>query len=236
MKKPFTLVEVLVAMSVLAVFMLGLMQFFSSTDTMLSSGIERIEMFERARIAMDMMANDLACVYYSQTDKDLTPYESSGKSFRVSTVRAEKPTKDDDSKPKTNIVGVKYQWNKSDLTLVYSYDKNGDTFDVSDDFGGGTETDLVEGVTDFEVTEYYGDGEKRLPALVVIQMEMVDARTLRRFKASKNNGVSTDGDDTAGISESNPILKNAPRRQFRRMVIIDRGQSKKDLRRKGSGA
>ena len=54
MKKPFTLVEVLIAMSVLSVFLLGLMQFYSSTETVLSSGVERTEMFERARIAMDM--------------------------------------------------------------------------------------------------------------------------------------------------------------------------------------
>ena len=63
MKKPFTLVEVLIAMSVLSVFLLGLMQFYTSTETVLSSGVERTEMFERARIAMDMMANDLrACI------------------------------------------------------------------------------------------------------------------------------------------------------------------------------
>ena len=72
MKKPFTLVEVLIAMSVLSVFLLGLMQFYSSTESVLSSGVERTEMFERARIAMDMMVNDLTCVYYSQTDDDIT--------------------------------------------------------------------------------------------------------------------------------------------------------------------
>ena len=55
MKKPFTLVEVLIAMSVLSVFLLGLMQFYSSTETVLSSGLEKTEMFERARIAMDRM-------------------------------------------------------------------------------------------------------------------------------------------------------------------------------------
>ena len=91
MRKPFTLVEVLIAMSVLSVFLLGLMQFYSSTETVLSSGVERTEMFERARIAMDMMANDLTCIYYSQTDDDLTPFEYSENSyFQVSTIRPEK--------------------------------------------------------------------------------------------------------------------------------------------------
>ena len=211
MKKPFTLVEVLVAMSVLSVFLLGLMQFYSSTENVLSSGVERTEMFERARIAMDMMANDLACVYYSQTDEDLKPFDYSESSyFSVATVRPEKLNKN----AKTNIVAVKYNWNKGKRTLVYSSDGNGDNFGV----GGasfGNETELVEGVTDFSVKPYYGDGFKILPALVVIRMELVDTKTLRRMKANP-----------AG---KEAILKNANKREFRRMVVIDRGQPKPKL-------
>ncbi len=211
MKKPFTLVEVLIAMSVLSVFLLGLMQFYSSTETVLSSGVERTEMFERARIAMDMMANDLTCVYYSQTDDDLTPVDVQSTSFKVSTVRPEKLNKD----AKTAIVGVKYAWNNSKQTLVYSYDGTGDTFDVSKNDCGSNETELVEGVTDFDVKAYYGEGKKILPALVVIRMEMVDTKTLRRMKANP-----------AG---KEAILKNANKREFRRMVVIDRGQPKPKL-------
>ncbi len=212
MKKPFTLVEVLIAMSVLSVFLLGLMQFYSSTETVLSSGVERTEMFERARIAMDMMANDLTCVYYSQTDDDLKPFDYSENSFfSVSTVRPEKLNKS----AKTNIVAVKYYWTgKTKRTLVYSSDSNGDNFGV-DGASFGNETELVEGVTDFKVTPVFGDGFKILPALVVIRMELVDGKTLKRLKA--NSGA----DDN--------ILKNANRREFRRMVVIDRGQPKPKL-------
>jgi len=213
MKKPFTLVEVLIAMSVLSVFLLGLMQFYSSTETVLSSGVERTEMFERARIAMDMMANDLTCIYYSQTDDDLTPFQPDGATsdwFSVSTVRPEKLN----TSAKTNIVGAKYTWNKSDQTLVYSFDNTGDTFDIKK-ASFGNETDLVEGVTDFSVKPYYGEGKKLLPSLVVIRMELVDTRTLRRMKANP-----------AG---KEAILKNANRREFRRMVVIDRGQPKPKL-------
>ena len=209
MKKPFTLVEVLIAMSVLSVFLLGLMQFYSSTETVLSSGIERTEMFERARIAMDMMANDLTCVYYSQTDDDLTPFQYSEDSyFKVSTIRPEKLN----TTAKTNIVGVQYKWEKSKYSLVYSYDGAGDTFDVSK-ANCGNDTELVEGVTDFSVKPYYGDGFKILPALVVIRMELVDGKSLKRIKANP--------------SEKNAILENpANKREFRRMVVIDRGQPK----------
>lgn len=210
MRKPFTLVEVLIAMSVLSVFLLGLMQFYSSTETVLSTGVERTEMFERARIAMDMMANDLTCVYYSQTDDDLTPFEYSENSyFQVSTVRPEKLNTD----AKTNIVGAKYSWNTSKQTLVYSYSDK-DTFDVK---GAtfGNDTELVEGVTDFSVKPYYGDGKKILPSLVVIRMELVDSKTVRRIRAN--------------ASAKEAILKNANKREFRRMVVIDRGQPKPKL-------
>ncbi len=211
MKKPFTLVEVLIAMAVLSVFLLGLMQFYSSTESVLSSGVERTEMFERARIAMDMMANDLTCIYYSQTDDDLTPFRYSENSyFEASTVRPEKLN----DKAKTNIVGVKYNWNTSKQMLVYSSDTTGDTFDVSA-ASFGNETELVEGVTDFSVKAYYGEGKKVLPALVVIRMELVDSQTLRRIKANP--------------SAKENILKNANKREFRRMVVIDRGQPKPKL-------
>ena len=210
MKKPFTLVEVLIAMSVLSVFLLGLMQFYSSTENVLSSGLEKTEMFERARIAMDMMANDLTCVYYSQTDKELKPVNIQSNSFEVATVRPEKLNKS----AKTNIVAVKYHWNSGQQTLVYSSDGTGDNFGV-DGASFGNETELVEGVTDFKVQALYGDGMKTLPALVVIRMELVDSKTLRRIKANP--------------SAKTAILKNANRREFRRMVVIDRGQPKPKL-------
>ena len=208
MKKPFTLVEVLIAMSVLSVFLLGLMQFYTSTEKVLSSGVERSDMFERARVAMDMMANDLTCVYYSQTDDDLTPFSSSGSSFQVSTIRPEKLN----TSAKTNIVGVQYQLESG--KLYYASDSKGDTFDVSDaSFGEGTE--LVDGVTKFEVRPIYAKGFNILPALVVLRLELVDKKTLNRIEA--NPGAKAN------------ILKNANKREFRRMVVIDRGQPKPPL-------
>jgi len=217
MKKPFTLVEVLIAMSVLSVFLLGLMQFYSSTESVLSSGVERTEMFERARIAMDMMANDLTCVYYSQTDDDITPFqpESETKSdwFSVSTIRPEKLKKE----YKTSILGVKYELKDDDgvKKLVYSYDSTGDTFDIKK-ASFSNETELVEGVTEFSVRPYFGEGKKvLLPGLVVIRLELIDSKTLRRLKANP--------------SAKEAILKNAKKREFRRMVVIDRGQPKPKL-------
>jgi len=209
MKKPFTLVEVLIAMSVLSVFLLGLMQFYTSTETVLSSGVERTEMFERARIAMDMMANDLTCVYYSQTDDDITPFDHSQNSyFKVATVRPEKLN----TSAKTNIVGVKYELKSG--KLYYSSDSAGDTFDIKS-ASFSSETELVDGVTKFEVRPVYGENFKLLPALVVLRMELVDKKTMNRMEA--NPGAKT------------AILNNANKREFRRMVVIDRGQPKPKL-------
>ena len=207
MRKPFTLVEVLIAMSVLSVFLLGLMQFYSSTETVLGSSVERTELFERARIAMDMMANDLSCVYYSQTDDELTPCQFGGNSFAVSTIRPEKLN----DNAKTNIVGVKYELNGSSLN--YSHDTAGDTFDISK-ASFGSKTELVDGVTKFEVTTVSGENTN-LPALVVLRLELVDKKTLKRIEANPS-------------AKSN-ILKTATRREFRRMVVIDRGQPKPEL-------
>ena len=208
MKKPFTLIEVLVSMSILTVFLLGLMQFYSSTETMLSSGVERSEMFERARIAMDMMANDLVCAYYSQSGKQKSKsIVADGSTLKIATVRPEKL-----DAAKTNVVGVKYTWDESKKNLDYTFDKKGDNFDISKNFKEESKkAHLVEGVNKFEV-EAFAKGDT-LPALVVIRMELVDARTMRRYKANKNN---------------EEILKKAPTREFRRMIIIDRGQPKPD--------
>ena len=212
-RKPFTLVELLIAMSVLSVFMLGLMQFFSTTESVLSAGANRTEMFERARIAMDMMANDLSCIYYSQSDDDLTPFRSSGENddtgyFEAVTIRPEKLN----SKAKTNIVAVRYQLKSN--SLFYSFDPTGDNFGL-DGAGFGTETELDDGVTDFNVRAIYGDGFNVLPALVVLRLELVDKKTLKRIEANPS-------------AKSN-ILKTATRREFRRMVVIDRGQPKPEL-------
>ena len=210
MKKPFTLVEVLIAMSVLAVFLLGLMQFYTSTESMRNAGVERTDLFERARIVMDMMANDISCVYYSQSDDDPAFKYSEDSGFSVATIRPEKLNRN----AKTNIVGVKYEWDKSKYRLNYSYDPSGDTFDLSK-ASFGSKSELIDGVTDFKVKVECGENCK-LPAIVEIRMELIDGRSLKRIEANP--------------SAKSAILENATRYEFRRVVSIDRGQPKPKLK------
>lgn len=205
MKKPFTLVELLIAMSVLSVFLLGLMQFYTTTEDVMSAGANRTEMFERARVAMDMMANDITCMYYSQTDKDMKPFVPVANGFRVATVRPEKLQ----SSAKTSIIGAQYKWDSGSRKLTYASDGK-DYFSAAKDIAGG-ET-LVEGVTDFSVTTNTQSG-LTIPDTVLIRMELVDSKTLKRLEANAGSEAA--------------ILKVANKREFRRLVVVDRGQIKK---------
>ena len=62
-KKPFTMLELMTAMAVLMVFMLALMRFFNASQDMMSRASDKTEQYERARIAMDMLAADIENVY-----------------------------------------------------------------------------------------------------------------------------------------------------------------------------
>lgn len=192
-RKPFTLVEILVSMIVLSVFLLGLLQFHNMTQSTMSLAADRTDLFERARIAMDMMANDISCAYYSGNEKSGSkPWECTGTAFKVATMRSDKVNESQVSP----VLTVLYEYNAGEHALYYSSEVN------------TSKTELIDGVTDFEVKDQMS-GSYPLPHIVTITMELVDRSTIRRMKNS--NGA-------------NNILEAAPKRQFRRMVVIDRGQ------------
>ncbi len=70
-KSAFTLVELLVAMAVFSVLMLALMQFFGSAQKLWTYTARKVNMYEDARVAMDLMARDIQSAYYV---KDTTPF------------------------------------------------------------------------------------------------------------------------------------------------------------------
>ena len=65
-KSYFTLLEVLVSMGVFSLLMLALMQFFSAAQGVWERTGNKAELFDSARTAMDILANDLACAYYER--------------------------------------------------------------------------------------------------------------------------------------------------------------------------
>ena len=119
-------------------------------------------------------------------------------------------------------MAVKYEMGSSSgggNSLYYSYDSQGDNFSISG-ASFGNKTELVEGVTSFSISKICGDGCD-LPALVVIRLELLDSKSLKRLKA--NSALK----DT--------ITKNpANVREFRRMIVIDRGQPKPTATKSGS--
>ena len=63
-KHAFTLLELLISMGVFAILMLALMQFFSSAQTIWTTSNAKTDMFENAKIAMNLIATDLMNLYY----------------------------------------------------------------------------------------------------------------------------------------------------------------------------
>ncbi|OPZ30402.1 MAG: hypothetical protein BWZ02_00787 [Lentisphaerae bacterium ADurb.BinA184] len=61
-RKPFTLVEVLVAMAVLAVMMLMLFRLFAAAQNVWSLSAASMRIYENARVATELMERDLQCV------------------------------------------------------------------------------------------------------------------------------------------------------------------------------
>ena len=61
--KPFTLVELIVAMAVFMVIMLALMNFFTSAQKIWISSSMRNSVFEDARIALEIMSKDIQSAY-----------------------------------------------------------------------------------------------------------------------------------------------------------------------------
>ena len=65
-KSFFTLLEVLVSMGVFSLLMLALMQFFSAAQGVWERTGNKAELFDSAKVAMDILANDLTCAYYER--------------------------------------------------------------------------------------------------------------------------------------------------------------------------
>lgn len=64
--KHFTLVELLVAMGVLSIFMLGMIRFFTVTQNVMNTSSNKNDLYSSARIVLDMIASDIQCLYVDQ--------------------------------------------------------------------------------------------------------------------------------------------------------------------------
>lgn len=67
----FTLLELLVAMAVFSVMMTVLMQYFGSAQRVTVRSAQRVEVFEKARIALELISRDLQSFYFDSSYREV---------------------------------------------------------------------------------------------------------------------------------------------------------------------
>ena len=114
-RRAFTLIELSLAMGILALIMLVMMQFFIEAQKAWTGSYNRAEVFDNAAIAMDLISRDLQCAYYKYQDTThYTPFEIStsgttcGMKFYSTTPY---PPNTECTSP---ICEVEYEWDSSD--------------------------------------------------------------------------------------------------------------------------
>ena len=143
-KSFFTLLELLVSMGVFAILMLALMQFFSSAQNIWTNSNTKTDMFDEARLAMNIIATDLQCLYYEDMHSDqkaffalddpqtnLTIAGITGRTaytrLAFATLRPEKVRSD----AITRITEVFYRLNPRNYTLEMRARSDRETYDAS---------------------------------------------------------------------------------------------------------
>ncbi|OQA85489.1 MAG: hypothetical protein BWY31_01890 [Lentisphaerae bacterium ADurb.Bin242] len=237
-KSFFTLLEVLISMGVFAILMLALMQFFVSAQAVVERTSERTAFYDDARIAMNLLANDLACTFY-EPEYDSSQYTfmyydgstSEGKTkITFATMRSD------------GLAEVYYFWDKTNMQLKLATLK--ETANFSDatwvtrpnstwktTVQAATPVVIAENVTSFEIilkdnatpanpiTELpssISPNYIKLPRLVEVTMKVISKETLEKLKAMSA--------DFSSLTEPQQEIFNAGTQEFKRIVLIDRGQ------------
>ena len=199
-KKPFTMLELMTAMAVLMVFMLALMRFFNASQDMMSRASDKTEQYERARIAMDMLAADIENVYYSAGQSAVT-FHKNGSELYFPVLASERP-----SGATSSIACKGYKYDSATQTLQVFTGWKGIAAGWNPDnlknsgaaaFDGVTKSyeTLIDGVSGFSVTLTSGD----LPDTVTVELTLLDRETMttidnicRRDNASNRTSVLGD--------------------------------------------
>ncbi len=63
----FTLVELIVSLGVFSILTFALMRMFGATQKMVSISSNRLEVYESAKVALNMITRDLQCVFYENS-------------------------------------------------------------------------------------------------------------------------------------------------------------------------
>ena len=207
----FTLLELLVSMGVFAILMLALMQFFTSAQSIWTRSNTRYDMYDNARLALNLMATDLQCLYYDDDKTNAKYFDVSGNDDKWTLSLATQ--RSDSSSACTSLVLVYYQYDKAEGTLKfkqvtdYDADNNNKQWITSDSGSGalsacqdlGTELDkspvLAENIVNFPVPtcQYLPQaGAKKyvigtppnnipIPQRVILSMTLIDSDTRKKL-------------------------------------------------------
>ena len=232
----FTIIELIAAMAVFAVIMLVMMKFFGSAQKAWTGSAAKSQIFEDAKLAMEMMSRDLQSAIYVQ---NITPFANYSGEDRIALISATSMKQNDKCLPTSE---VQYKLDPSDGFLYRSVigNKNDDGSDntyssanpagtfnymawpspISDPFNDADWHEVIPYVTELEFKTYRMNGSvlepilesdtdfTNFPKMVIIKMSLIDKNSYLKWQESGNDDIKT-----------------ASQRTFTKMIFLgDQGQ------------
>ena len=210
----FTLIELIAAMAVFSVIMLVMMKFFGSAQKAWTGSAAKSQIFENAKLAMDMMSRDLQSAVYSQ---NLTPFANYSGEDRIAFISATSMRQNDQSLPTSE---VQYKLDDGFLYRSVVGNKNDDGSDNTDynytDWPTPNLTifddvhwhKVIPYVTKLEFKTYKMNGSSlqligksdtdftNFPRVIVISMSLIDKNSYLKWKESGRDDIKTANERT----------------------------------------
>ena len=242
-RKPFTLLELLTAMTVFTIFMLAVMRFFGLTQDVISNATEQTSQAERVRAVMDLIATDLQNIYYEEGVNTLCYYPTGTTNTDTLDMSVYRPVIQ--ANCKTHLVRVRYLFNSVARSLVmYSAGDNtaGSKWKLNvisstasnvypDTFTSNDGITVLDGVYSFKMIPKEWDKSAsefkefttfnptadatKIPDMVRIELKLIKPEILEKYKVYKETGMGEKIEDSDLEDHS---------KTYTREVIIDKGQ------------
>lgn len=246
-KSFFTLLEVLISMGVFAILMLALMQFFVSAQAVVERTSEKTTFYDDARIAMNLLATDLASTFYAPeydaNQYTFMYYDGSSADGKTKVTLA--------AMRSDGMAEVYYFWDKTNLQLKLATLK--ETANFSDatwvtrpnstwitTVQGTTPVVIAENVVAFTILMKDNNSNvlsqipasaspyNKLPSLVEINISVISKDAAEKLKAMAVTDLVTAysnfKNSTGSLTDAQKDILAAGTQEFKRVVLIDRGQ------------
>lgn len=239
-KSFFTLLEVLISMGVFAILMLALMQFFVSAQAVVEHTSAKATFYDDARIAMNLIANDLACTFYAP-EYNANQYTfmsySSNTNITFATMRSD------------GLAEVYYSWTSNTLQLNMATLKESANFSEAtwvtrpnstwiSTIQGTTPEIIAENVVLFEILLKDNSSNtistlpatsspyNKLPRLAEISMTVITKDAIEKLKAMSivPTDLAAKYKDQSSLTDAQKDILLTGTQTFKRVVLIDRGQ------------